>query len=70
MKDEYNKMTIREVIEKLPLEEMVQVLKLKGLNNQEIIELLEYEKDRIIRENNKKNWVSILEEIFNEQKIK
>ena len=40
MKQEYNKMTMREVIEKLPLNEMIRVLKLKGLTNEEIIELL------------------------------
>ena len=70
MKDNYKKMTIKEVIEKLPLSAMIDVLKAKGLNNEEIIELLEYEKERIIRDNNQRIYLNTIELLIKEDNYK
>ena len=70
MEDKYKKMSIKEVIERLPLNAMIDVLKAKGLNNEEIIELLEYEKERIIRDNNQRIYLNTIELLIKEDNYK
>ena len=50
MVDNYKNMTIREVMKLLPLDEMTDALKAKGLTNEEIKMLLEMEKRDLLRE--------------------
>ena len=70
MKDNYKKMTIKEVIEKLPLSAMIDVLKAKGLTNEEIIELLQDAKEHIIRENNMRIYLNTIELLSKEDNYK
>ena len=49
MVDNYKELSIREVIKQLPPDEMVYVLKAKGLTSEEIKMLLEIEKQETLR---------------------
>ncbi len=49
MVDNYKELSIREVIRQLPLDEMIDALKAKGLTSEEIKMLLEIEKQEALR---------------------
>lgn len=49
MVDNYKELSIREVIKQLPPDEMVYVLKAKGLTSEEIKMLLEIEKKELLK---------------------
>lgn len=49
MVDNYKELSIREVIKQLPLDEMIDALKAKGLTSEEIKMLLEIEKQETLR---------------------
>ena len=70
MNKEYKKMTIKDAIEKLSLNVMIDVLKAKGLTNGEIIELLQDAKEQIIRENNVRIYLNTIELLSKEDNYK
>ncbi len=70
MYDQYRAMTIGDVIQYLPLDKMVDVLKYKGLTNEEIMTLLKNEKSRYTNEAEKQSWFRAVDEMFTEESEK